>query len=73
MKIKDRKVQLEALLRSLDDWNKKFDSEALNKTSKIEEIDMKIEELERNKNVISSSFESKKDLYVLNNTILQII
>lgn len=43
MKIKDRKVQLESLVRSLDDWNKKFDSEALNKTSKIEEIDMKIE------------------------------
>tara|TARA_B100001996_G_scaffold369816_1_gene343617 strand:- start:1299 stop:1451 length:153 start_codon:yes stop_codon:yes gene_type:complete len=50
----------------LDDWNKKFDSEALKKISKIKEM-------ERNKNVISSSFESKKDLYVLNNTILQII
>jgi len=73
MKIKDRKVQLEELLRSLDDWNKKFDSEALNKTSKIKKIDMKIEELERNKKDISSSFESKKELYVLNNTILEII
>jgi hypothetical protein len=28
MKIKDRKVQLEALVRSLDDWNKTFDSKA---------------------------------------------
>jgi len=73
MKIKDRKVQLESLVRSLDDWNKKFDSEALNKTSKIEEIDMKIEELERNKSAISSNFESKKELYMLNNFILQII
>jgi len=41
MKIKYRKVQLEALVRSLDDWNKTFDSKA--------------------------------DLYSLNNTILQII
>jgi len=57
IKIKDRKVQLEALVRSLDDWNKKFDSE----------------ELKRNKNAISSNFENKKDLYILNNTILQII
>jgi len=73
MKIKDRKVQLESLVRSLDDWNKKFDSEALNKTSKIEEIDMKIEELERNKSAISSNFESKRELYMLNNFILQII
>tara|TARA_Y100000389_G_scaffold120506_2_gene117853 strand:- start:451 stop:951 length:501 start_codon:yes stop_codon:yes gene_type:complete len=73
IKIKDRKVQLEALVRSLDDWNKKFDKEALKKTSKIEEIDMKIEELERNKNDISSNFDSKKDLYILNNTILQIM
>lgn len=66
IKIKDRKVQLEALLKSLDDWNKKFDSEASNKTSKIKE-------LERSKKDISSSFESKTELYVLNNTILQII
>lgn len=73
MKIKDRKVQLESLVRSLDDWNKKFNSEALNKTSKIEEIDSKIEELEKDKKDISSNFESKKDLYILNNTILQII
>jgi hypothetical protein len=73
MKIKDRKVQLESLVRSLDDWNKKFDSEALNKTSKIKEIDMKIEELERNKSAISSNFESKRELYMLNNFILQII
>ena len=73
MKIKDRKVQLESLVRSLDDWNKKFDSEALNKTSKIEEIDIKIEELERNKSAISSNFESKRELYMLNNFILQII
>jgi hypothetical protein len=73
IKIKDRKVQLEALLRSLDNWNKTFDSEELNKTSKIKEIDMKIEELERNKKDISSSFESKQELYALNNTILQII
>ena len=73
MKIKDRKVQLESLVRSLDDWNKKFDSTELEKTSKIEEIDMKIEELERNKSAISSNFESKTELYVLNNTILQII
>ena len=73
MKIKDRKVQLESLVRSLDDWNKKFDSEALNKTSKIEEIDMKIEELERNKSAISSNLESKKELYMLNNFILQLI
>ena len=57
----------------MDDWNKKFDSEALNKTSKIEEIDIKIEELERNKSAISSNFESKKELYMLNNFILQII
>ena len=73
MKIKDRKVQLESLVRSLDDWNKKFDSTELEKTSKIEEIDMKIEELERNKSAISSNFESKTELYVLNNTRLQII
>tara|TARA_B000000475_G_C15919481_1_gene416039 strand:+ start:79 stop:579 length:501 start_codon:yes stop_codon:yes gene_type:complete len=73
IKIKDRKVQLEALLRSLDNWNKTFDSEELNKTSKIKEIDMKIEELERNKSSISSNFESKQELYALNNTILQII
>ena len=73
MKIKDRKVQLEALVRSLDDWNKKFDSEELKKTSKIEEIDIKIEELEKNKKDISSNFDNKTELYVLNNTILQII
>ena len=73
IKIKDRKVQLEALLRSLDNWNKTFDSEELNKTSKIKEIDMKIEELERNKSSISINFESKQELYALNNTILQII
>ena len=73
IKIKDRKVQLEALLRSLDNWNKTFDSEELNKTSKIKEIDMKIEELERNKKDISSNFDSKADLYSLNNSILEII
>jgi len=73
MKIKDRKVQLESLVRSLDDWNKKFDSTELEKTSKIKEIDMKIEELERNKSAISSNFESKRELYMLNNFILQII
>lgn len=73
MKIKDRKVQLESLVRSLDDWNKKFDSEALNKTSKIKEIDMKIEELEKDKKDISSNFDSKADLYSLNNSILEII
>lgn len=73
MKIKDRKVQLEALIRSLDDWNRKFDSEELNKTSKIEEINSKIEELERNKSAISSNFDSKADLYSLNNTILEMI
>lgn len=73
MKIKDRKVQLESLVRSLDDWNKKFDSEALNKTSKIEEINSKIEELEKDKKDISSNFDSKADLYSLNNTILEII
>ena len=73
MKIKDRKVQLESLVRSLDDWNKKFDSTELEKTSKIEEIDMKIEELERNKSAISSNLESKKELYMLNNFILQLI
>jgi peptidoglycan hydrolase CwlO-like protein len=73
MKIKDRKVQLEALIRSLDDWNKKFDSEALNKTSKIEEINSKIEELEKDKKDISSNFDSKADLYSLNNSILEII
>ena len=73
IKIKDRKVQLESLVRSLDDWNKKFDSTELDKTSKIKEIDMKIEELERNKSAISSNLESKKELYMLNNFILQII
>tara|TARA_B100000287_G_C20483358_1_gene722035 strand:+ start:540 stop:761 length:222 start_codon:yes stop_codon:yes gene_type:complete len=73
MKIKDRKVQLEALVRSLDDWNKTFDKEELKRTSKIEEIDIKIEELEKDKKDISSNFESKQELYVLNNTILKII
>lgn len=34
MKIKDRKVQLEALVRSLDDWNKTFDKEELKKLVK---------------------------------------
>jgi hypothetical protein len=73
LKITQRKVQLESLVRSLDDWNKKFDSTELEKTSKIKEIDMKIEELERNKSAISSNLESKKELYMLNNFILQII
>jgi len=73
LKITQRKVQLESLVRSLDDWNKKFDSTELEKTSKIEEIDMKIEELERNKSAISSNLESKKELYMLNNFILQLI
>lgn len=73
LKITQRKVQLESLVRSLDDWNKKFDSTELEKTSRIKEIDMKIEELERNKSAISSNLESKKELYMLNNFILQII
>tara|TARA_Y100000389_G_scaffold52026_1_gene47793 strand:- start:237 stop:737 length:501 start_codon:yes stop_codon:yes gene_type:complete len=73
IKIKDRKVKLESIIRSLNDWNKKFDSEELKKTSKIEEIDTKIEELEKDKKDISSNFESKKELYILNNFILQIM
>jgi len=66
LKIKDRKVQLEVLARSLNDWNRKFDSEEFKKTSKIEE-------LEKDKKDISSNFDSKADLYLLNNTILEII
>jgi len=73
IKIKDRKVKLESVVRSLDDWNKKFNSKELKKTSKIEEIDSKIEELEKDKKDISSNFDSKKELYILNNIILQII
>lgn len=36
----------------------------LKKTSKIEEIDTKIEELKKDKKAISSNFESKKELYI---------
>jgi hypothetical protein len=73
LKITQRKEQLDSLLRSLDDWNKKFESTELEKTSKIKEIDIKIKKLEKDKRAISSNLESKKELYMLNNFILQII
>ena len=66
LKITQRKEQLDSLLRSLDDWNKKFESTELEKTSKIKK-------LEKDKRAISSNLESKKELYMLNNFILQII